>query len=59
MKYRHIFGPIASRRLGRSLGINLTAYKVCSMDCIYCEAGATTRLTGTREEFFPAEEVIA
>ena len=59
MKYRHIFGPINSRRLGKSLGINLTERKICSMDCIYCEAGATTELTGIRREFFPVTEVFA
>ena len=55
---KFIFGPVASRRLGRSLGINLVPFKTCSMDCIYCECGSTTLLTNTRKEFFPAETVL-
>lgn len=57
-KHRSVFGPVASRRLGRSLGINLVPFKTCSMDCIYCECGSTTFLTNTRKEFFPAEDVL-
>ncbi|HDL90372.1 MAG TPA: radical SAM protein, partial [Thermodesulforhabdus norvegica] len=40
-----VFGPVPSRRLGRSLGIDLTPPKTCSFDCIYCECGKTTRLS--------------
>jgi wyosine [tRNA(Phe)-imidazoG37] synthetase (radical SAM superfamily) len=43
MKY--IFGPVPSRRLGWSLGLDILPYKTCSYDCIYCELGPTTRLT--------------
>ena len=57
-KQKFIFGPVESRRLGRSLGINLVPFKTCSMDCIYCECGSTTVLTNTRKEFFPAEDVL-
>lgn len=53
-----VFGPVDSRRLGRSLGINLVPFKTCSMNCIYCECGETTFLTAERKEFFPAEEVL-
>ena len=53
-----IFGPVASRRLGRSLGIDVIPYKVCSFDCVYCECGKTTDLTCARSEFFPLEEII-
>lgn len=56
---RYVFGPVASRRLGRSLGIDLLPYKTCSYNCVYCECGATTDLTITRREFFPLEEVLA
>ncbi len=56
---RYIFGPVASRRLGRSLGIDLVERKCCSLDCVYCEAGATTRLSAEPCEFMPAGEVIA
>ncbi len=59
MTENHIFGPVMSRRLGRSLGIDLLPFKTCSYDCVYCECGATTHLTTKRAEFFPAEEVIS
>ncbi len=58
MTENHIFGPVSSRRLGRSLGIDLLPFKTCSYDCVYCECGATTRLTTERALFFPTEEVI-
>ena len=41
----HVFGPIPSRRLGRSLGVDLLPFKTCSYDCLYCELGCTTRKT--------------
>ncbi|MBE6389438.1 MAG: radical SAM protein [Lentisphaerae bacterium] len=56
---KFIFGPINSRRLGKSLGIDLVNAKTCSLDCIYCEAKATTNLTMTRKEYVPVDEVIA
>lgn len=59
MKNTYIFGPVCSRRLGRSLGIDLLPFKTCSYNCVYCECGATTRLTSDRAEFFPLNDVIA
>ncbi|MBO5689882.1 MAG: radical SAM protein [Lentisphaeria bacterium] len=56
---RYVFGPIASRRLGRSLGVDLVRAKTCSLDCVYCEAGATTRHTLERTEAVPVDDVIA
>ncbi len=53
-----IFGPVPSRRLGRSLGVDVVPYKTCSFDCVYCECGATTDLTCERREFFPLEEIL-
>ena len=53
-----LFGPVPSRRLGISLGVDLVPYKTCTMDCIYCESGCTTDLTLDRKEFFPTSEVI-
>lgn len=59
MKQREIvFGPIASRRLGRSLGIDPIMRNICCQDCIYCEAGRTEILTMKREEFIPASQII-
>jgi wyosine [tRNA(Phe)-imidazoG37] synthetase (radical SAM superfamily) len=58
MDYKHIFGPIQSRRLGVSLGIDIVPSKTCSFDCVYCEAGRTTKLTLKRKPYFICEEVI-
>lgn len=54
----YIFGPVLSRRLGRSLGIDLMVPKTCSMDCIYCECGTTNELTLERKNDIPIQEVI-
>ncbi len=54
----HIFGPVNSRRLGRSLGIDLFLDKVCNLNCIYCEVGATDRLTCERAEYVPTETIL-
>jgi len=48
--YTHLFGPVPSRRLGMSLGIDLIPHKICSLNCVYCECGATTKLTHDRKE---------
>ena len=58
MTRSHIFGPVLSRRLGLSLGIDLVPFKTCSYDCAYCECGHTTTKTITRQDFFPASEVM-
>ena len=54
----YVFGPIASRRLGVSLGIDLVRPKTCPLDCVYCEAGATTNLTLERREYVPVDAVL-
>jgi len=59
MTPKHIFGPVLSRRLGLSLGIDLIPYKTCSYNCVYCECGPTTVQTVTRQNFFPGEAVIS
>jgi len=59
LKTKAVFGPIPSRRLGLSLGIDLLPYKTCPLDCVYCECGATTNLTAKRQEYYPTEAVIA
>ncbi len=58
MQYHHIFGPVPSRRLGISLGIDLVTHKICSMDCIYCECGKTTELTLDQKEYVLFKDVI-
>lgn len=59
MKYNHIFGPVPSRRLGLSLGVDLVRHKTCSLDCIYCECGPTTHLTCQRKAYVAFDEVKA
>lgn len=54
----YIFGPVPSRRLGRSLGIDLVPFKTCSYDCIYCQLGPTTHKTVERTEFVGWEPVL-
>jgi wyosine [tRNA(Phe)-imidazoG37] synthetase (radical SAM superfamily) len=56
--YKHLFGPVPSRRLGMSLGIDLVPHKVCTLNCVYCECGATTNLTTSREEYVSYNEII-
>lgn len=55
----HIFGPVPSRRLGRSLGVDLIPAKTCTFDCIYCQIGRTDAKTVRRDEFVPLDEVLA
>ena len=57
--HQFIFGPVPSRRLGMSLGIDLVPRKVCSLDCVYCEVGSTTKLTTQRMEYVPYRKVIS
>ena len=57
-KFKHVFGPVPSRRLGRSLGIDLVPFKTCSYDCIYCQLGRTTNKTIERKEYVPLQEVL-
>ena len=56
--YKYLFGPVPSRRLGMSLGVDLVPHKVCSLDCVYCECGSTTNLTTERKEYIPYDKVI-
>ena len=55
---RLVFGPVASRRLGLSLGVDVVPYKVCPYDCVYCQVGATTTATLQRSEFFPLALIL-
>jgi wyosine [tRNA(Phe)-imidazoG37] synthetase (radical SAM superfamily) len=54
-----LFGPVPSRRLGRSLGVDLNPMKVCSEDCVFCQVGRTTEKTMARREWVPMGEVRA
>ena len=57
MKY--IFGPVPSRRLGLSLGIDIIPFKTCTLSCVYCQLGDTSRTTLERREYTPVTEVLA
>jgi wyosine [tRNA(Phe)-imidazoG37] synthetase (radical SAM superfamily) len=57
--YQYLFGPVPSRRLGRSLGIDLTPLKTCSFDCVFCQLGRTPVKTLERKAFFPTADIIA
>ncbi len=56
--YKYLFGPVPSRRLGMSLGIDLVPHKICSLNCVYCECGRTTNLTTERKEYVPVDEIF-
>jgi len=58
IKQEHIFGPVPSRRLGRSLGVDLVPFKTCTYDCIYCQLGRTINKTIQRKEWVPIDNVI-
>lgn len=53
-----VFGPIPSRRLGRSLGVNNIPPKVCSYSCVYCQVGLTDSLSIERREFYSQDEIF-
>jgi len=56
MKY--IFGPVPSRRLGMSLGVDIVPFKTCTFDCVYCQLGATTSKSVQRQSYVPEEKVL-
>ena len=56
--YQYVFGPVPSRRLGKSLGISPIPSKTCNFTCIYCQLGRTTNFTNKREEFYPLYEIV-
>ena len=58
-KWNYIFGPVPSRRLGLSLGVDVIPKKVCTLDCVYCEVGMTDKRALRRREYFPADAIIA
>ena len=54
----YLFGPVLSRRLGLSMGVDLLKYKTCNLDCVYCELGRTACLTSCRDRFVPRQKVL-
>ena len=57
--YRYLFGPVPSRRLGLSLGVDLNPAKVCTENCVFCQVGRTTELTAERKAWVPTADVMA
>lgn len=58
VSHRHIFGPVPSRRLWRSLGVDLVPLKTCTYDCVYCQLGGTALRTVERREWVPVAAVL-
>lgn len=56
---QYVFGPVASRRLGVSLGLDIVPEKHCTLNCIYCQVGKTKKLTVKRQPFFPVGDILA
>ena len=57
-KKKYLFGPVPSRRLGRSLGVDIMPFKTCSLDCVYCQLGPTTKKTIERKGYIAIEPVL-
>jgi wyosine [tRNA(Phe)-imidazoG37] synthetase (radical SAM superfamily) len=56
---KHVYGPVPSRRLGQSLGIDPIPFKTCNWNCVYCQLGRTSPLINERRDFFPPDEIMA
>ena len=56
--YKHVFGPVPSRRLGVSLGVDLVVSKSCNLNCIFCECGATKKIQLERQRFKDMNEIL-
>ena len=59
MKFKYVYGPVPSRRLGRSLGVNPIPFKTCNYSCVYCQLGRTAHLINERRDFFSKEEILS
>ena len=56
---KHIYGPVPSRRLGRSLGVDAVPFKVCSYDCVYCQLGSRGKPVVERKPYIKASEILS
>jgi len=56
---KYLYGPVPSRRLGLSLGVDIVPFKVCTLDCVYCQLGRASRKTIERREYVPVKAVLA
>ncbi len=59
MTRHYVFGPVPSRRLGLSLGVDVIPKKLCNLDCVYCEVGRTDKRAMRRMEYLPANDILA
>src|SRR4030067_2843309 len=57
--HRFVYGPVASRRLGFSRGVDIIPFKTCTLDCMYCQLGSTRKTVCRRGSWFPQEEILA
>ena len=57
--YKYLFGPVPSRRFGRSLGVDLVPLKTCTTDCVFCQLGRTPATTLVRREYVPVTAIKA
>jgi wyosine [tRNA(Phe)-imidazoG37] synthetase (radical SAM superfamily) len=56
---KYLYGPVPSRRLGLSLGVDVMPFKVCTLDCIYCQLGRSSHKTTERREYVSVEPILA
>jgi len=56
---KYLYGPVPSRRLGLSFGVDIVPFKVCTLDCVYCQLGRTVEKTVERRDFGPVEPILA
>ena len=54
-----VYGPVPSRRLGQSLGIDPIPFKTCNYNCVYCQLGRTKPITNERKDYLPPEDILA
>jgi wyosine [tRNA(Phe)-imidazoG37] synthetase (radical SAM superfamily) len=54
----YVYGPVPSRRLGQSLGVDPIPSKMCNYNCVYCQLGRTRPVTNERRDFFPPGEIL-
>lgn len=57
-KFHHLYGPVPSRRLGYSLGVDLLPFKTCSLSCVYCQLGHTPKTVIRRGNFFSEKQIL-
>jgi wyosine [tRNA(Phe)-imidazoG37] synthetase (radical SAM superfamily) len=56
---RFVYGPVPSRRLGFSLGVDILPFKTCTLNCIYCQLGPTKRTSCRRRAYFPPKDILS